>query len=176
MMRQDHRGFSLIEIIVTLALASIVTGLVGSIFVGSLSAWRRGRDLREAQIQAIGLADLMIRDVRNANRATGVAIRPRVALGEGEPILLISNGAPAIPDESPAWILYLFFSTRGEVLRYVLTAPSGGRIGTRDSRVVGRGITKVSAVPVDYGVTIEVEVRRGTAIAQTHATGTPRNP
>ncbi|MDI6773731.1 MAG: prepilin-type N-terminal cleavage/methylation domain-containing protein, partial [bacterium] len=77
------RGFSLMEIVVALALAAIVMALVGSLFVASLSAWRRGSDVREAQVQAALLVDVIARDVRNASQAPSVTIRPRLAVEEG---------------------------------------------------------------------------------------------
>ena len=175
-MRQDHRGFSLIEIVVALALAGIVAALTGSLFVTSLSAWRRGGDLREAQIEAVGLVDQMASDIRNATRAVVVAGGSGLVAEEGEPILLITARAAAMPSDSSAWILYLFLPERSQVLRQVVSALPGAGMTTRESRVVGRGILKVSAEQIDSGVALQVEARRGRARVQSRTTATPRNP
>lgn len=173
---RERRGFTLMEIAVTLALAAIVIALVGSLFVASLTAWRRGQEVCEAQVQAGALADLMARDVRNASQAPSVTIRPRFAVDAGEPILSIAAAATAAPGDASAWILYLFLPDRGEVLRQVVTAAPGGRVTPHQSRVVATGVARITADQVASGVTIEVEVRRGRATAQTRVTAAPRNP
>lgn len=108
-MRRRDTGYTLIELLVALALSAIIAAVVGSLFVGSLSAWRRGRDVREVQIQAVGLVDLMARDVRNSIRAPGVISRPGHSEGDGEPILLLSAKAQSTPGPGQQWILYTFF-------------------------------------------------------------------
>ncbi len=173
-MHRDHRGFSLIEIIVALALAGIVVALAGALLVTSLSAWNRGRDLREAQIQAVGLTDLMAKDIRNGTKAV-MADPSGLVAREGEPFLLIAAQAGS-PGYGSVWILYLFFPEHGQVLRQVLSAVPGVTTETRDSRVVGRGIVQVSADQLDSSVAVRVEARRGRATAQSRATATPRNP
>ena len=177
MIRRAEHGYTLVEFVVALALSGIVAVLVGSLFIGSLSAWRRGRDLRETQLQAVGLVDLMARDIRNAIRATGVTSRPHLVTDDGDPILLLSAKASGAADGSTAWILYLFFPDRGEVLRQVVVASTGGSLETQESRVVGTGIVRISVESADTnGVQVEVEVRRGRATAQARVTASPRNP
>lgn len=175
-MRRRDTGYTLIELLVALALSAIIAAVVGSLFVGSLSAWRRGRDVREVQIQAVGLVDLMARDVRNSIRAPGVISRPGHSEGDGEPILLLSAKAQSTPGPGQQWILYTFASDRGEVLRQILTALPGERSTPQGSAVVGRGIVRIAAEAAGDGVTIEVEARRGKATAQARATASPRNP
>ncbi len=176
MRRTDQRGYTLMEIVVTLALAAIVIALVGSLFVFSLGAWRRGQEVREAQVQAAGLVDVMARDIRNASQAPSVTIRPRFEVESGEPILAIAAAAPVAPSDGPAWILYLLLPDRGEVLRQIVAPADGGRVTPRESRVVATGVVKIDAEQVGSGVTIVVEVRRGRATAQARATAAPRNP
>ena len=176
-MRRAHEcGFTLMEIVITLALAAIVIALVGSLFVFSLGAWRRGQEVREAQVQAAGLVDLMARDVRGASQAPSVTIRPRLEVDAGEPVLAIAAAAPASPTDGPAWIVYLLLPDRGEVLRQIVTPAEGGRVTPRESRVVATGVVKIDVDQAGSGVTIVAEVRRGRASAQARATAAPRNP
>jgi prepilin-type N-terminal cleavage/methylation domain-containing protein len=171
-----QRGFSLIEIVIAVSLTAIVMVLVGSLFVSSLQAWRRGQDVREAQIQAGILVDVMARDVRNASQAPSVVIRPQLAVEEGEPLLAIAAPALAAGDAGSAWILFVHSPERQTVFRQVVIPQPGGRLALRESRVVATGVTRVTIEPVAGGVTIEAEVRKGRATAQARATATPRNP
>ena len=175
MRKQGQRGYTLLEIVITLVLATIVIGLVGSLFVASLGAWRRGQDLREAQIHASGLVDLIARDVRNASQTPSVTVRPKFTVEEGDPLLSVAASSTA-PGGGPAWVLYLYLSNRGQVLRQVVTASPDGQLAPRESRVVGTGVTKISVEQVADGVTIQTEVRRGRATAEARATAAPRNP
>ncbi len=171
-----HHGLSLIEIVVALALGSIVLALVGSVFVASLSAQRRGVDLREAQDHATGLVDLIARDVRNASQAPSVRIRPQFAVEEGEPLLSILSVTPTPFGTDPAWILYVFLPARGEVLQQVVVPDPDGRVRVQDSRVVATGVVKVAIAQVANGVSIEVEVRRGQETVKARGSAAPRNP
>ena len=168
-------GFTLMEVMVTLTLGTIVIALVGSLFVASLSTWRRGQDLREAQVQASTLVDVMARDVRNASQAPSVTVRPRLQVDSGEPLLAIASG-PATSDASAQWILYVHRPARGLVLRQIVTSADDDRVTLRESRVVATGVARVTVEQTAGGVTIEVEARRGRASATSRATAAPRNP
>jgi type II secretory pathway pseudopilin PulG len=169
------RAFTLLELVVTLTLGTVVIALVGSLFVASLSTWRRGQDLREAQVQASTLVDVMARDVRNASQGPSVTARPPVEIDDGQALLAIASG-PATSDAGPQWILYVHYPERGVVVRQVLAAGSDGRAVPRDSRVVATGVVRVAVEEVAAGVTIEVEARRGRASATSRAAPAPRNP
>ncbi len=173
------RGFSLMEIVVALALAAIVIALVGSLFVASLSTWRRGSDMREAQVQAGLLVDLIARDVRNASQAPSVTIRPRLAVEEGEPVLSVA-AAPVAgsggPGDQAIWVLYLHLPDRREVVRQTVVPGPAGRVTARDSRVVATGVESITVEQSGSGVVIEVEIRRGRDVARSRATAAPRNP
>ncbi|MGQ0550184.1 MAG: PulJ/GspJ family protein [Armatimonadota bacterium] len=175
-MRRSQRGYTLMEIVVTLALAGIVVALVGSLFVFSLGAWRRGQDVREAQVQASTLVDIVARDVRSASQAPSVTIRPRIEIADGEPVLSIASATPADPSAEASWIVYVFRQERGDVIRQVVIPEEGGRVTPREGRVVATGVVKIEAVQVANGVTIVVETKRGRATAQARATAAPRNP
>lgn len=179
MSRQPARGFSLMEIVVALALAAVVMALVGSLFVASLSAWRRGSDVREAQVQAGLLVDVIARDIRNASQAPSVTIRPRLTVEEGETILLVA-AAPVAgsgePGDQATWVLYLHLPDRRQVVRQTVVPGPAGRVTTRDSRVVATGVERIAVEQSGSGVTIEVEVRRGRDVARSRATAAPRNP
>ncbi|MGH2403680.1 MAG: PulJ/GspJ family protein [bacterium] len=170
-----QRGYTLMEIAVTLALAAIVVALVGSLFVFSLGAWRRGQDVRDAQIQASTLVDIVARDVRNASQAPSITIRPQLEI-DGEPVLAIASATPSDPAAGSSWIVYVFRPDPGDVVRQIVTPAEGGRVTPREGRVVATGVVKIDAVQVANGVTVVVEVRRGRAIAQARATAAPRNP
>ncbi len=176
MRRTPQRGYTLMEIVVTLALAAVVVALVGSLFVFSLGAWRRGQEVREAQVQASTLVDIVARDVRNASQAPSVTIRPRFELDEGEAVLAIAAAAPFDPSGEAAWVVYVFRPDRGDVVRQVITPAEGGRITPREARVVATGVVKIDAIEVANGVTVVVEVKRGRAVASARATAAPRNP
>ncbi len=173
----SDRGFTLMEIVVALALAAIVMALVGSLFVASLSAWRRGSDVREAQVQAGLLVDVIARDIRNASQAPSVTIRPRLTVDEGEPILSVVLAAESgAPGDQAAWVLYLHLPDRREVLRQTVLPGPDGRVQARDSRVVATGVERITVEPAGAGVAIEVEIRRGRDVARNRATAAPRNP
>jgi prepilin-type N-terminal cleavage/methylation domain-containing protein len=172
----QHRGLTLVEIVIAMALGSIVVALAGSVFVASLSAQRRGVDLREAQNHARGLVDLIARDVRSASQTPGVRVRPRFALDEGEPLLSFLSETPAPYRTGPAWITYVFLPARGVVLQQVVAPNPDGGVTVQDSRVVATGVVNVAVEQVANGVAIEAEVRRGREAADARAVATPRNP
>lgn len=179
MNRHPSRGFSLMEIVVALALAAVVMVLVGSLFVASLSTWRRGSDLREAQVQAAALVDVIARDVRNASQAPSVTIRPRLTVEESEPILSVAAApatGPGGPGDQAVWVLYLYLQDRRQVVRQMVVPAPAGRVTVRDTRVVAAGVERITVEPSGSGVVIEVEVRRGRDVARNRATAAPRNP
>ncbi|MDR7521408.1 MAG: prepilin-type N-terminal cleavage/methylation domain-containing protein [Armatimonadota bacterium] len=169
-------GYTLIELVIALALASVVMALVGSLFVASLSTWRRGTDLREAQAHAAGLVEVMARDVRNASQAPSVTIRPRIAVPGGDPLLAITAGEATAADGGSPWIVYVHHPERREVLRLVVALDPVGRVAPRESRVMATGVERVTLQEAGGGVTVEVAVRRGREVATSRATAAPRNP
>lgn len=179
MSREQPRGFTLVELVVALALAAVVMALVGSLFVASLSAWRRGSDVREAQVQATILVDVIARDVRNASQAPSVSISPSLSVEEGEPILSVAT-APAAESggsgDQAAWILFLHLPDRRQVVRQNIVPGPAGRVTVRDSRIVATGVERITVEQSGNGVTIEAEVRRGRDVARSRATAAPRNP
>ncbi len=168
------RGATLIEFVVTLSLGALVMGIVGAMFVASLSTWRRGRDVREVQAQAAILLDVMTRDVRSASQAPSITIRPRLIVDEGEPILAAaSTGAES--REAP-WIVFVHRTARRDVVRYAAAPAPDGRLAIKDTRIVATDVERVDVTATGDGVTIEVEVRRGRDVAVNRATAAPRNP
>ena len=170
------RGFTLLELVIVLALSAIVMALVGSLLVASLSTWRRGQDLREAQAEAAGLVEVMARDIRNASQAASVTIRPQLPGQEGDPVLSITAAGPPAQESSNTWIFYMLLSERQEIIRQIVVPGPEGRTVLRDSRLVARGVESVNVEPVGIGVIIEVRVRRGRDVASSRATAAPRNP
>lgn len=173
---RGHHGLTLVEIIVAMALGSIVLALVGSVFVASLSAQRRGVNLRDAQAHARGLVDLIAHDVRSASQNPGVRVGPRFALDEGEPLLSFLSETPPPSRTGPAWITYVFLPDRGQVLQQVMAPDAQGGVTVQASRVVATGVVRVVVEHVANGVAIEAEVRRGRETAEARAVATPRNP
>lgn len=174
MRRGETRGFTLLEIVIALALTALVVGMVGSLFVASLSTWRRGQELREAQIQASTLVDLIARDVRGASQAPSVLVHPSFEVGVGDPVVAISTTTPSGPGAE--WIVYVYVPDRQEVLRQVVLVGGDPRVQIRDTRVVATGVATITAREAGGGVTVEVEVRRGKATATNRTTSAPRNP
>ena len=173
---RGHRGLTLVEILVAMALGSIVLTLVGSVFVASLSAQRRGVNLRDAQAHARGLVDLIARDVRGASQNPGVRVGPRFALDEGEPLLSFLSETTPPYRNGPAWITYVFLADRGQVVQQVVAPDARGGVTVQDSRVVATGVVRVVVEQVANGVAIEAEVRRGHETAEATTVATPRNP
>ncbi|MDR7485181.1 MAG: prepilin-type N-terminal cleavage/methylation domain-containing protein [Armatimonadota bacterium] len=169
-------GYTLIELVIALALASIVMALIGSLFVASLSTWRRGTDLREAQGHATGLVEVMARDVRNASQAPSVTIRPRIAVPEGDPLLAITAGEATAAGGGSAWIVYVHNPERREILRLVVAFDPAGRAVPREVRLMATGVERVTLQEAGDGVTVEVAVRRGREVVTSRATAAPRNP
>jgi prepilin-type N-terminal cleavage/methylation domain-containing protein len=165
-------GLTLMEIAVTLALGAIVMLLVGSLFVASSRAWRRGSDVREAQVQANTLIEVMMRDIRSGSQAPSVMIRPPITIDEGEPLLSVVTTA----DAGPNWVLYVRYPDRREVVRQIVVPAGDGRVTVRDSRIVATGVEQVTVTPTGDGVTVEVEARRGRDVAFARGSAAPRNP
>ena len=174
MRRRTPQGFTLVEIAIALTLAGLVVAIVGSLFVASLSTWRRGQDLREAQTQASTLVDVIARDVRNASQAPSVLVHPSFSVGEGESVIAITSATTQ--GSGAAWILYAHVVDRHEALRHVVTTGGDGRVRVSQSRIVATGVWVMTAREAGGGVTVEVEVRRGLATAQARTTSAPRNP
>lgn len=174
-MSRRQRGLTLMEIAITLALGAVVMLLVGSLFLASSRAWRRGSDVREAQMQANTLVEVITRDIRSASQAPSVTIKPPVVLDEGEPLLSVVAAA-ATPDAGSAWVLYVRYPDRREVVRQIVVPAGDGRITVRDSRVVAFGVEQVTVTPAGDGVTVEVEARRGRDTAFARGSASPRNP
>ncbi|MBI3997409.1 MAG: hypothetical protein HY355_00140 [Armatimonadetes bacterium] len=174
-MTRRSAGFTLMEIALMLALGAIVMGLVGALFVASLSTWRRGQEVREAQVQANTLIDIIAKDIREASQTVSVVVRPQVAVDDGDPLLAITAASPSGAGGGPASIIYVHRPSTQEVIREIRPA-GAGRPAAPTSRVVATGVTRMSVEQVGGGVTIEVEVRRGRATAQGRGTAVPRNP
>jgi len=174
MTRRTAHGFTLLEIAIALTLAGLVLAIVGALFVASLSTWRRGQDLREAQTQASTLVDVIARDVRNASQAPSVLVHPSFSVGEGESVIAITSATTQ--GSGAAWILYVHVVDRHEVVRHVVTTGGDGRVQVSQSRIVATGVWVVTAREAGGGVTVEVEVRRTLATAQARTTSAPRNP
>lgn len=170
-------GLTVLELVVALALASLVMALVGSLFVASLSVWRRGAQLREAHAHAGGLTDVMARDIRNASQAPSVLVRPPLDVPDGEPILAVTAGVGPAADQGPAWVVYVHDAQRREVRRLVVVVDPAGAPQTRESRLMATGVERVTVTGADGGgVTVEVAVRRGKDLATSRTTAAPRNP
>jgi prepilin-type N-terminal cleavage/methylation domain-containing protein len=174
MTRGGARGLTLVEIVIALSLAAIVLALVGSLFVASLSTWRRGNDLRGAQVQASTLVEMMARDIRGGSQAPGIEPVPAPALESGEPVLSVlttrATGAGA------QWVVYARLTDRREVTRQTLAPGPDGRLVAGEARVVATGVEHLTVERVGDGVTIEVRVRRGRDAATGRTTAAPRNP
>lgn len=175
--RRYQGGTTLLEIVVALAIGAILMALVGSLFVASLSLWRRGSDMREAQAHAGILAELITRDVRDTNQAQGVTLSPHLPPYEGaqgEAVLLVASGAP--DEGGTAWILYAVNREQGAVTRSVLAPGPDGSLRVRSLRTVATGVERIDVRRAGPGVVAEIEVRRGREVATARATAAPRNP
>jgi prepilin-type N-terminal cleavage/methylation domain-containing protein len=169
-----QRGLTLVELTIALALSALVMGLAGSLLVVSLSAWRRGADLREAQSQASTLVEVIARDVRSGSQAPAVSVAPQVDLVDGEPLLSVATVHPS--PGGAGWIVYVRRPDRGEVVRHLLVIGRGGRPVSDDARVVATGVERIEVRPVGAGISVEAQVRRGRDVAVSRATASPRNP
>jgi prepilin-type N-terminal cleavage/methylation domain-containing protein len=167
-----QRGLTLTEIVVAMALGALVLLLVGSLFVASSRVWRRGTDLRDAQVQANTLVEVMTRDIRSGSQAPSVTIAPPIALEAGEPVLSLVVAA----DTGAQWILFVWYPERREVVRQIVVPSGNGRVAVRDARLVATGVERVTVTPTGDGVTVEVETRRGRDVAFARGAAAPRNP
>ncbi|MDR7420600.1 MAG: hypothetical protein QN178_17005 [Armatimonadota bacterium] len=174
MTRPARRGLTLVETIIALSLMTIVFVLIGSLFVASLSTWRRGADLRLAQVEASTLVDLMARDIRSASQAPGPESAPAAAEEDGEPALsMLVTGSPATGAQ---WVVYAWRARLGEVTRRTFTPAPDGRPVRGDVRIVATGVEQLTVTRIGDGLSIEARVRRGRDVATSRATASPRNP
>lgn len=162
------------EIAIALALAGMVVLVIGALFIGSLNAWRRGQDLREAQAMAGTLVDTVARDIRGASQAPNVVIRPQIPLVEGEALLAVA-ASPAVGKGGSGWVVFSHVPQRRQVVRHIIETVDGRLVPTQ-SRLVASGVTRVTVEPASGGVMIEAEVRWGRAIGTARVTAAPRNP
>lgn len=167
-------GVTLVELLVALGTATLVLGLVGTVYVASLSSWRRGRDAWDARRSVAILTETIARDVRGASQAPHVTVAPRVPMGDATPILSLVLAA----DDAGAarWVVYARREARGEVIRVVATPGPDGRLALAGARVVAVGVERVTVRPSGRGVTIEAVVRRGRDVASGRTTAAPMNP
>jgi len=87
----DRKGFTLVELVVAMALTAIIAGSLGAMVSSALVVWRRlARADRQALRPQLALERLRT-DVRNSHRWTGLAF-------EGEP----SRAAWPAPVDGPA--------------------------------------------------------------------------
>ena len=172
MNRPTERGYTLLEIIIALALATLVVGLIGALFLFSFRTWQRGSDLRAVQIEATTIADLIARDIRAASQA-GITLRPDVAVESGTPLLAVSSAASAEESGGARWIVYTLDERRGELRRLLLER--GDPPSVLEARRIASGVS-VHLDPADGGVAVEVEVRRGGASFRIRRAAAPQNP
>lgn len=171
MNRRTERGYTLLEIIIALALGTLVVGLIGALFLFSFRTWQRGSDLRSVQIEATTIADLIARDIRAASQA-GITLHPDVAVESGTPLLAVS--APAAEGSGGArWIVYTLDERQGELRRLLLER--GEPPSVLEARRIASGVS-VHLDPADGGVAVEVEVRRGGATFRIRRAAAPQNP
>lgn len=169
-------GLCLIEIVVALGISGIVVALAGSLLVTSLAAWRRGRDLREAQIQATTLVDALSRDVTMASQASSITTPPQLHVEQGEPLLAVALPPVTGRKQENVWVVYTFWPGRKEVIREVFLQSSAGPLATQGTRVVAIDVIDVVVEQNGNSVAITAEVRKGRASARSHAVAAPRNP
>jgi prepilin-type N-terminal cleavage/methylation domain-containing protein len=169
-----ERGLTLLEIIIALTLSAIVMALVGSLFIASLSTWRRGSHLREAQVQAGTLVEMIARDVRSGSQTPSLGVLPAMPADEGEPVLSIL-ATTASPSGSH-WIVYARRLEQHEVVRRTLRVGPDAAVTPGEWRVVATGVEDLVIARVGDGVSIEARVRRGRDVATSRATASPRNP
>jgi type II secretory pathway pseudopilin PulG len=167
-------GLTLVELLIALGLATLVLALVGTIFVASLSAWQRGRDLSDAQANAAILTETIARDIRRASQAPGVTIHPAVPLADGVPILSLA----LMEDETGAarWVIYAQRTERRDVVRLSAEPSTDGHLFVTQARVVAVGVERVTARLSGHGVTVEAVTRRGRGTGLSRATAVPMNP
>ena len=175
---RTERGYTLLEITISLALASVVMGLIGSLFVVSFTAWQRGRDVREVQVQSAAIVDLVARDVRASSQAAGITLRPDLPVDSGIVLVAISRRLSDELEggEDSPWILYVFDEQRQELHRLLAGLGAQGEVDVHTSRVVGLGVRRISIEDAEAGVAIEVEVRRGRAASRMRGAARPQNP
>ena len=169
----------MIEIVIALALGTIVTGLVLSLFVVSFATWRRGSDIRQAQVQAAGIVDLISRDVRAGSQIAG-SVRPALEVESGVVVLALRRTSLKEPgsggDEDLPWVLYVFDQERQELRRALAAFTRDDRLEVHESGIVGTGVRRVAITNLNAGITIDVEVRRGRSSARMRGAAAPQNP
>ena len=91
------KGFTLVELIITVAVLVIIMVSMGGALVGTLSAWKEGRDrelLHEYETQARTALLAIVRDIRNSKAVT------EVGSGLGDTLVLTTD------EETPRTITY----------------------------------------------------------------------
>lgn len=172
---RSRQGYTLLEIIIALGLGVVIIGVIGALFLFSFRTWQRGNDLREVQIQAATIADVIARDITEAGRGAGIILAPAVNVNLGRALAAFT--APGAGEGGSAlWILYALDETQDDLYRLLVLLTSPESTEVRATRLVGSGVRRLEFTPASGGVTVDVEVRRRQATARLRRAAAPQNP
>lgn len=145
--RQSDRGFTLVELLITMGLFGIIMTIVGSMIISSLTADRTVRDVTESTTDGQLAATVITQTVRNS---TAVQVTP-VAGQQSVTIRLRTTAGGAARCHA-----FFFDATLGQIFERTstsaITAPSPGAVGSGwqvlSAGIVPRTGTGGAVIPV----------------------------
>lgn len=178
---QDRaRGFSLVELMVTLVVFAVVAGAITLVFISSAHNKQRTAHLLEAQQGARAAMDLMARDIRTAGYGADMdnaTPQPAIAYIDSAEIILSENQLPYPaspsgptaplaynPASTPkpftlngtAWAPPVRYATGAELVRYTLDVNNDGSVNASDISAPQGADAAATPNPNDYVLVREV--------------------
>ena len=178
---QDRaRGFSLVELMVTLTVFAVVAGAITLVFISSSHNKQRTAHLLEAQQGARAAMDLMVRDIRTAGYGADMdnaTPQPAITYIDSAEIILSENQLPfpANPNgptaplaynpastpkprslDGTAWAPPVRYATGAELIRYTLDVNNDGAINSSDVSAPQGADAAATPNPNDYVLVREV--------------------
>jgi prepilin-type N-terminal cleavage/methylation domain-containing protein len=170
----DDRGVTLVELIVTIVIAGLFTGLLTVMFIDGWTAQQKtaARDLATGTTNAVGR--LMTTSIRNATSITvnsaGMRMDARVVRGDG----VVECRAWALDGEFLAYGHSATGPVAAGALKPIQSGAKGGLTGARAFAARSAGSVKVALTFTKgdsrYGETVDV---RTILTAQAQAAGSP---
>lgn len=113
---QKQKGFTLIEMLVSMMCFSIVIVVITSVFVSSVKSQQTAKDLQNIQDEVRYLMDFISRDIRMADRADGTC-----GVDNINHIYFVNAGniqfLKTKPDHSTECITYIHDNINGRILK-----------------------------------------------------------
>ncbi|MFN8586734.1 MAG: SdrD B-like domain-containing protein [Candidatus Eisenbacteria bacterium] len=177
---RDARGFSLIEMIVTLTIMAMVVGALSTVLIRATASRLASANRFESLQTARSAADLIARDLRSAGYGVDLdnaaGAQPAIAYIDSTQVLICENALPwpdtAVPGAPEAydptgtpkpkplvgtdWTPPVKYATGAEIVRYTLDLNDDGHVDASDVASSEGADARRSKCPDDYTLVRQV--------------------